>query len=81
MNDIRAVGEFRDITLDRVRELATEAFLEALRRYPDDVEGALIFFGTAIGLSIARPTEADITWATGVMERSMAMPPGIVKDE
>lgn len=46
-----------------VRKWAPEAFQEALRRYPADVEGALIFFGYACGLGIATPVKADIVWA------------------
>jgi hypothetical protein len=45
------------------RELAPEAFREALARYPNDAEGALIFFAYAIGLGVETPTESDIAWA------------------
>jgi hypothetical protein len=34
-------------------ELA-EAMLEAIRRYPNDVEGALIFFAAALGLNTTK---------------------------
>lgn len=61
--------QFIDITLERVRELAPDAFQEALARYPSDVESALIFFGYAIGLGIVRPTEADIALAQEVVKR------------
>lgn len=49
--------------LDRIKELLPEAFQEALNRYPDDVEGALIFFCHAVGLTYGVPTESDIKWA------------------
>lgn len=48
-------------------ELAPEAFREALKRYPEDVEGALIFFSYAIGLGIVKPTEEDIAQAMEII--------------
>src|ERR1035437_9720751 len=44
------------MTAHAARELAPEAFKEALLRYPNDVEGALTFFGYAIGLGVVEPT-------------------------
>ena len=48
---------------EMAKQLAPEAFRDALARYKDDTEGALIFFGYAIGLGIAKPTAADIARA------------------
>ena len=56
-------------TIEDSRRMAPEAFREAIARYPSDVEGALIFFGHAIGLGIGTPTEADMAWAQEVLQR------------
>lgn len=42
-------------SIEDVRALASEAFREALSRYPNDVEGALIFYSYAIGLGVGEP--------------------------
>jgi hypothetical protein len=45
------------------------AFQEAIRRYPTDVEGALIFFASATGMTSTEPNDQDIEWAKKEMER------------
>lgn len=50
-------------SIEDTRALAPEAFREALTRYPNDVEGALVFYSYAIGLGIHEPTAEDIAWA------------------
>lgn len=69
MEDPKADLLFTDITLERIRELAPEAFKEAIVRYPSDVEGALIFFVGAIGLGTKKPTVSEIGWAQDIMKK------------
>lgn len=45
----------------------SDAYHEALRRYPD-AHGALVFFWTAAGLGAEEPTAEQIEWATTVMK-------------
>lgn len=56
-----------DAEVARYRELATEAFNEAARRYThEEAQKCMAFLGTA-ALGPGIPTEADIEWAkTGI---------------
>jgi hypothetical protein len=49
------------------RDVAKEAFAEALRRYPSDAEGALTFAWGASGLGAVEPTADDIAWGQKVV--------------
>jgi hypothetical protein len=55
-------------TIEDARRVAAEAFKDTLVRYPTDVEGALVFFGTIL-LGPSEPTAEDIARATEAMKR------------
>lgn len=50
------------------KELQTEAYHEALRRYPDS-HSALVFLWTALGLGAIDPTQEHLDWAKSVTNR------------
>jgi hypothetical protein len=56
------------ITFDRMKELAPDAYQEAISRYPDDAESALLFFCAAIGLMFGTLTALDLDRAKTHLE-------------
>lgn len=55
--------------LKRAREMLPEILWEAKKRYPKDVDGALLFMVGALGLNLVEPTTEDIEWAQAALER------------
>jgi hypothetical protein len=47
-------------SINAIRQLMPEAYKEAVKKYPNDVEGALIFYTYAIGLCCDEPSLEEI---------------------